>query len=137
VAITDIDRNKTVNTSYYAGGRVNQITAQIATGTATVNQITKHLYDDAVNKSRPTSIIYPDSTDTTATGTNQIKVSYDRLGRTVTKKDQRGVLHTYVFDSAGRRIADQVTGLPTTVDSSVQRLAWTYDDQSRVATLSS
>ena len=68
-------------------------------------------------------MVYPDSTDvlsqnqttrvwtiTTDNG-DRVSTSHDRLGRVTTTTDQRGVEHTYVYDSAGRLAHDRVTDL--------------------------
>jgi len=73
------------------------------------------------------------------TGTDQVKTAYDRLGRTATTTDQRGVVHTYTFDTAGRLSADTATNLGSSniVDDSVLRIGTTYDDLGRVQTVTS
>ena len=48
------------------------------------------------------TVIAPDSSDTDSTGTDQVKTVYDRLGGEVSVTDQRGVVHTYTYDAAGR-----------------------------------
>ena len=65
--------------------------------------------------------------------------TYDRLGRTISTTDQRGVVHTYSFDTAGRVSADTVTSLGSTgiVDGTVCRIGTTYDDTGRVQTVTS
>jgi YD repeat-containing protein len=72
-------------------------------------------------------------------GADEVKTTYDRLGRKVTVTDQRGVVHTYTYDSAGRLASDAVTNttLPSGVDGSVRRIQWAYDDLSRVSTVTS
>jgi RHS repeat-associated protein len=72
-------------------------------------------------------------------GADEVKTTYDRLGRKVTVTDQRGVVHTYAYDTAGRLASDAVTNttLPSGVDGSVRRIEWTYDDLSRVSTVTS
>jgi YD repeat-containing protein len=93
------------------------------TGNGVENQDARYLYESVYNSGMVTNTIYPDSTDTDATGTDQVKTSYDRLGRSVTKTDQRGVQHTYSYDSAGRLLSDAVTVLPVGVDGATLTLA--------------
>ncbi len=98
-----------------------------------------------------TRAVYPDSTDvlsqdpttkvwtiTTDNG-DHVATSYDRMGRKTGTTDQRGVVHEYAFDSAGRPSADTVTSLGSTglVDGSVRRIGSTYDDLGRVQTVTS
>ncbi len=120
-------------------------------GSGVHDQATRYLYGSAVNTSWQTGAIYPDSTDvlsqdpttkvwtiTTDNG-DHVATSYDRLGRKTGTTDQRGVVHEYAFDSAGRPSADTVTSLGSTglVDGSVRRIGSTYDDLGRVQTVTS
>ena len=72
-------------------------------------------------------------------GADEVKTTYDRLGRPLTVTDQRGVEHTYTYDTAGRLQSDAVTALPEdgSVDDAVLRIEWAYDDLSRVSTVTS
>ncbi|MCY2926350.1 MAG: hypothetical protein NT031_13085 [Planctomycetota bacterium] len=63
-------------------------------------------------------------------------MTYDRLGRKLTTADQRGVEHTYSYDSAGRLEKDSVTTL-SGVDGSVQRIQFAYDALGRADTITS
>ena len=54
-------------------------------------------------------------------GADEVRTTYDRLGRTLTTTDQRGVVHTYSYDTAGRLASDAVTTLPSGVDGTVRR----------------
>jgi YD repeat-containing protein len=65
-------------------------------------------------------------------GEDHVSYTYDRLGRRLTATDQRAVVHTYEFDSAGRLSADKVTNCPSGVDSTVLRIQRTYDDVGRM-----
>ncbi len=72
-------------------------------------------------------------------GDDQVKTTYDRRGRTVTATDQRGVEHTFTFDSAGRLSDDTVTDLGSSgiVDDAVRAIVTTYDDIGRLETVTS
>ncbi|MCX5673920.1 MAG: autotransporter-associated beta strand repeat-containing protein [Planctomycetota bacterium] len=72
-------------------------------------------------------------------GQDEVLTTYDRLGRTVTVTDQRGVVHAYSYDTAGRLEADAVINetLPEGVDGSVRRIEWAYDDLGRVSLVTS
>ncbi|NLF07517.1 MAG: RHS repeat-associated core domain-containing protein, partial [Pirellulaceae bacterium] len=112
-------------------------------------QAPAYLYESAVNASWQTAVVYPDSTDTISqdgdgvwsitTGDDHTETTQDRLGRTVTATDQRGVEHTYTYDSAGRVAHDSVTSLGSSgvVDDAILRISTTYDDTGRVQTLTS
>jgi len=66
-------------------------------------------------------------------GTDQTKTEHDRLGRTTNTTDQRGVVHQFTFDLAGRLTADTATSLGSSgvVDGRVRRIGTTYDDLGR------
>ena len=70
---------------------------------------------------------------------DHVSTQYDRLGRTVSTTDQRGVVHTYTFDTAGRLSADTATSLGSLglVDGTVRRIGTTYDDVGRVQAVTS
>lgn len=153
VAETDTDQDVTVEYQYDSGGRLVTLTAYNAkgSGNGVQTQATKYLYASAINASWQTGAVYPDSTDvlsqdsttkvwtiTTDNG-DHVSTSYDRLGRKTSTTDQRGVVHEFTFDSAGRLAADTVTSLGSTglVDGSVRRIGRTYDDLDRVRTITS
>lgn len=136
---SETDTDQTVEFLFDDRGRLEE---QIAynpkgSGNGVEQQSTKYLYESPINGSFVTSEIYPDSSDTTSAGTDQVKHTYDRLGRTLTTVDQRGVEHTYTFDSAGRALADAVTVLPAGVDGTIRRIERAYDDMGRLKTLTS
>jgi RHS repeat-associated protein len=150
---TDTDCDSTVDYEYDSGGRLVTMTAYNAKGSSNgvQSQATKYLYQSQINASWQTAVVYPDSTDvlsqnqttsvwsiTTDNG-DHVSASYDRLGRTTTKTDQRGVEHTYVYDSAGRLAHDRVTDLGESaiVDDAILRISTSYDDVGRVQTVTS
>jgi RHS repeat-associated protein len=100
-------------------------------------QNTTHLYTSTVNASWVTDTIYPDSADTTAAGSDQVSCTYDRLGRKTSCMDQRGTIHGYGYDSAGRLSADTVTAPGLAVDATVRRIAYAYDSLSRIQLVTS
>jgi RHS repeat-associated protein len=100
-------------------------------------QDTKYLRESPINASWPTSIIYPDSTDATSAGSDQVKYAYDRLGRKITFSDQRGTAHGYMYDTAGRLLSDAATVLGTGTDGAVRRIEILYDDMGRRQLVSS
>ena len=119
------------------------------------DQVTKYLYDDSatsINHSWQTGVVYPDSTDSVvpstivdgawaiSSGTDHTATSYDQLGRKATATDQRGVVHSYDYDSAGRLSADTVTNLGDSgqnVDGAVRLIGTAYDHMGRVHTVTS
>jgi YD repeat-containing protein len=150
---TDTDKDVSVAYEYDSGARLVTMTAYNAKGSAggVQSQATRYLYTSAPNASWPTATVYPDSTDvlsqnsttkvwtiTTDNG-DHVSTSYDRLGRATGVTDQRGVVHAYSFDSAGRPSADTVADLGSTgvVDGSIRRIGTTYDDLGRVQRVTS
>jgi RHS repeat-associated protein len=150
---TDTDCDLTVDYQYDSGGRLVTLTAYNAkgSGNGVQEQATKYLYTSTINASWQTAAVYPDSADvlsqdsttkvwtiTTDNG-DHVSTSYDRLGRTTSTTDQRGVVREYTFDLAGRLAADTVTSLGASglVDGSVRRIGTTYDDLGRVQTITS
>ena len=129
---------------YLPGGRISKRIAYNpkGTGKGVESQVTTYLYNSTVDKSWNTETIYPDSSDTTNSGSDQVKRSYDRLGRLTQTTDQRGVVHTLIYDAAGRMSSDQASTIPTlaapyTIDTATRRLDYAYDDLSRLKTVSS
>jgi RHS repeat-associated protein len=136
---TESDTDQTTQYIYDTAGRLSKQRAldPKGSGNGVQNQDTTYLYESAISGSLVTNTIYPDSTDTTSSGTDQVKVTYDRLGRQLTMTDQRGVAHAYGYDSAGRMATDAVTNTPTGVDDSVLRIQRGYDDMGRLQLLTS
>jgi hypothetical protein len=66
------------------------------------NQVTTYLYEDPVDATHNTSQIYPDSTDTTSSRTNQIKLAYTVGGSLSQRIDQRGVVLSYAYTNRYR-----------------------------------
>jgi RHS repeat-associated protein len=143
----------TVAYEYDSGGRLVTMAAYNAkgSGNGVQSQATKYLYTSAVNASWQTAAVYPDTTDwlsqdsgtkvwtfTTDYG-DHVSTAYDRLGRTTGTTDQRGVVHEYTFDSAGRLSADTASDLGSSgdVDGGVRRIGTAYDDLGRVETVTS
>ena len=156
---TDTDQDITVDYQYDSSGRMVTMTTYNAKGddsnSGTVNvqvQKIKYLYTSAINASWQTAVVYADSTDvlsqdsttkvwaiTTDSG-DHMSTTYDRLGRTTSSTDQRGVVHQYSFDSAGRVSADTVSSLGLAgqnVDGTVRRIGTIYDDVGRTRTVTS
>jgi len=141
----------------YSAGRLVTLTATNAKGNDSdpenenvEAQATKYLYGSSVNASWQTVVVYPDSDDVLTQGVDgtwsfttdngdHVSTDYDRSGRVVGTTDQRGVVHEYVFDSAGRLEADTVdlTYAPASVDDSVLAIVTGYDDLGRVETVTS
>lgn len=129
---TDWDKDRTVEKSY-AGALLKEITVYNpkGAGVAPEAQRTRYLHMDPVNGGLITNVISADSTDLDESGTDQEKAEYDWLGSKTRFTDQRGVVHRYVYDSAGRQSSDDLLTVPSGVDGTVLRIGYTYDDQNR------
>jgi RHS repeat-associated protein len=144
--IGEVDTDRVAEWLYDAGGRLATLRAINTTTTALVNQETKSVYADPVDPERVTATIYPDSQTqltqidgawSVVFGADHVAKTFDRLGRVTFSRDQRGVEHAYVYDTAGRMVADVVTVLPANVDGRVRRLGYGFDDQGRPTTATS
>ena len=145
---TDTDEDVVVKYDYDSSGRLATMVAYDANGTSVTEEATKYLYGSPVNASWQTAVVYPDSTDTVAqdgngdwtitAGADHTSTTYDWLGQTTSTTDQRGVVHSYVYDSAGRVSYDTVTSFGSGgVDSAVQSIGTSYDDMGRVKEVTS
>ena len=80
-----------------------------ADGSLSDNQTTTYLFEDAVSASRKTSEIYPDSSDTTSSGTDQVKLAYNIDGSLATRTDQRGTVIDYTYNNRRQHDDDPQT----------------------------
>jgi RHS repeat-associated protein len=119
-------------------------------GEGVETQATKYLYASTINRSWQTAVVYPDSTDTLSqdqdtkvwtisSGSDHTSTDYDRLGRQISTTDQRGVVHEYTFDAAGRLSDDTAAELGSSgdVDGLIRSIHTSYDDVGRVQTVTS
>ena len=113
--------------------RIQQVVAMDPNGDGNLsdNQVTSYLYEDAVDANRRTNEIYPDSSDTTSSGTNQVKIAYNVDGSLNQRIDQRGVVIAYSYTNNRLPALEAVTTLPAGVDGTVQSIAHTYDSFNR------
>lgn len=136
---TDTDTDRTTQFVCDSSGRLSQMIAlnPKGSGHGVEQQVTRYLYESPFSGALVTSTIYPDSSDTDSTGSDQVKTTYDGLGRVLTLTDQRGVTHTYTYDAAGRLSLDAVTACPASVDGTILAIGRQYDDVGRLTTLTS
>ena len=110
----------------------------LGVGKGVQQQDTQYLYESSLSGSLQTDVLYPDSADTDSSGTDQVTFTYDQLGRKVTSTDQRGVVHQYAYDPAGRLASDTATSLgraDQNVDGTVRRVEYVYQDDGKVRTI--
>jgi len=111
----------------YTYDGLDNITSITAVNPTTSDQVTRFLYEDPYNARLLTSVIYPDSSDTTSAGTDQVKISYflDENIKTIT--DQNGTVRTFSYDPQRRLAAETITTLGAGVDGTVHKVARTYN----------
>ena len=114
-------------------GRLVTMTAEnVNDGAPTTDETTTYAYTDPYNGSLQTSETDP--------GQNPTLTTYNPLGRTLSTTDQRGVVHEYVYDPAGRVTLDMATSLGTDTApaaGAIRSIGTTYDDMGRVQTVTS
>ena len=153
VAETDTDRDITIEYQYDFAGRLATMTAYNpkGLGCGVQPQPTKYLYTSPIDASWQTAAVYPDSEDALSQNSvtkvwtivsdngDHVSTTYDRLGQVTSTTDQRGVVHIYVYNSAGQVAHDRVTSLGSSslVDNAILRISTTYDDIGRVALVTS
>ena len=130
----DSDKDVVVGNTYNGLDQTVNLTAYNAT---TGNQITRYLYEDAIDASLETSAIYPDSSDTNSNGADQVKTTYYRDGQENTITDQNGTVHTYAYDAQRRLTSDSATTLGTGINGSIRSIARTYDILGRLSHITS
>ena len=96
---SDKSKDKVTKAIYDGPNRLQKLVAMDsnADGSLSDNQVTTYLYEDTVSAGRKTNEIYPDSSDTTSAGTNQIKYAYNVDGSLSQRTDQRGTLLSYAY----------------------------------------
>ncbi|MCA9234861.1 MAG: RHS repeat-associated core domain-containing protein [Planctomycetales bacterium] len=127
------DENRETGWEYNGLGQVVTLSAYNSNSTV---QTTKYLYEDPHNASLVTETIYPDSSDTTSSGTDQVKRTYNLDGSIATVTDQRQVKHTYSYNSRRQLQLDSATGALGTLaslnldelDDSIQSIKREYND---------
>ncbi len=136
---TDKSKDRVTKTVYDGPSRLQQLVAMDANadGNLSDNQVTTYLYEDAVDASRKTNEIYPDSSDTTSSGTNQVKLAYNVDGSLSQKTDQRGTVIGYSYSNNRLPAVQSVNTLGTGVDGAVRSIARTYDNLNRVQNVTS
>ncbi|WP_146602845.1 hypothetical protein [Novipirellula aureliae] len=132
---SDKSKDTVVQTEYDGLSNTTKLTAY--NGSSVAAQETVYLFEDSVDASRLTSEIYPDSSDTTSSGSDQIKFAYHVDGTRATRTDQRGTVITYSYDALRRTQSNEVTTLGGSTDGSVRSITSGYDSLGRVSKITS
>ena len=121
--------NRETQFAYNADDRLVTLTAKNA---VTGDQITRYCYgttlsdSDLASNDLLRSTIYPDSSDIDPSGTDQVKLAYNRQGAIKLQTDQAGTVHALDYDKLGRLSHDRVTTFGTGVDQTVKRITRSY-----------
>ncbi|WP_157605111.1 HNH endonuclease [Schlesneria paludicola] len=136
---TDSSKDQVTKWIYDGPKRLKQLVAMDpnADGNLSDNQVTTYLYEDAVSADRTTNSIYPDSTDTTSSGSDQVKLAYNVDGSLNQRTDQRGAVIGYSYASTRLLSMQSVSTLGSGVDGSVRSIGHTYDSLRRIQKLTS
>ena len=126
------DNSKDRITKTEHNGFANTTTLIAYNGSSSIAQDTLYLYEDGVNASRNTNIIYPDSSDTTSSGADQIKVTYNVDGTISQRTDQLGTVVEYSYNNLRRPLSQKVTTLGGGTDGTVRSITLGYDTLGRV-----
>ncbi len=132
---TDDSKDRVFKLEYDGAGNRTKMIAYNGSGSS--SQDTVHLFEDAVSVSRSTNTIYPDSSDTASTGTNQLTIVYNVDGSPSQTTDQRGTVISFSFDELRRQQSQKVTSLGGSTDGTVRSITKGYDSLGRVAKLTS
>ena len=120
---TAADEDVETHFTYDGLGNIVTLTAVNPT---TGNQVTRYLYEDSVNAKLQTNTIYPDSSDTTSSGTDQVKTQYHLDGNVKQISDQNGSTRLFSYDFQRRLAADAVVTLGAGVDGLVRKIGRSY-----------
>lgn len=121
---TNDDEDRVIEREYNG---LDQVAKLIAMNAGTSDQETRYLYEDAVHANLATSVIYPDSTDTTSSQTDQVKYQFDFDGRVNERTDQVGNVMEFVYDALRRRQAEMVTTVGSGTLSDTLSITRGYD----------
>ncbi|MEZ6049199.1 MAG: RHS repeat-associated core domain-containing protein [Planctomycetaceae bacterium] len=135
-----VDKSKDRVVKYgYGGVRLESLIALDADGdgSLTDNQETKFLFEDAISAGRKTTLIFPDSSDTTSSGTDQLEYGYNIDGSLDQYTNQLGTVFDLTYNDRRQLELVDVTTLGTNVDGAVRSIKRTFDDQWRVEKVTS
>ncbi|MEZ6032037.1 MAG: RHS repeat-associated core domain-containing protein [Planctomycetaceae bacterium] len=132
---TDDSKDRVTKTEYDGLSSITKLIAY--NGSSSVAEDTLYLFEDSVDASRATNTIYPDSSETTSSGSDQIKVMYNADGTISQRTDQRGTVIAYSFDNLRRSQSQKVTTLGGSTDGMVRSITRGYDTLGRVAKITS
>lgn len=131
--------NRTTNFTYTLE---SQIATQTAVNSITGNQTTTYTYgvstttspaSDLTSNSLLATIDFPGSSG----GSDQVALTYNRLGQKKTTTDSRGTVHSLGYDKLGRLASDTVSTTGSGVDASILRIDRSYEVRGMLETVTS
>ncbi len=137
---TDSSEDRVTRITYDGLGNIIEHAALDPDGNGTTSdaQLTTYLYEDSHSASLVTNIIYPDSSDTTSLGTDQVKLEWDLDGSLKRKTDQRGVVIEGTYNNRRQQEFQKVTDLGSGgVDGHVRAVKREYDSLARLEKITS
>ncbi len=139
--VTDHSKDRVMQYKYDGLSNVTKLVALDSNGDGSTttgdDQKTLYLYEDSHRAGLVTNVIYPDSSDTDSSGTDQYKREYNLDGTLKKRADpvKSGETATVVefdYDDLRRMTKSRVTTVGTGVDSTVQSIVRTYDTAGRM-----
>ena len=135
---TDHSKDHVTNFVYNSLGQRTKLVVFDQNGDGTANnQVTTCLYEDPYHAALVTSTIYPDSTDTDSSGTDQVKIQYNLDGLPSQKTDQRGTVIQYTYNDRRQLQLEGVTTLGGSTNGYVRSIKRDYDSLARLTTVTS
>lgn len=131
---TNDEQDRVTTWTYNGLGQQVVLTAHNGSSSS---QATRYYYEDAVNASLLTHTVYPDSSSTPSSGSDLVTNTYNLDGSLSTMTDQRGVVHTYTYNTSLQLELDGATTIPSGVDDSVKSIRRTYDTKGRLTKITS
>jgi len=126
---------QTTSWTYTADGQTATLKA---TNSSTGDQTTTYTFGTTLSDSdiaRSDLLRYVDYPDSVS-GSDQVAMTYNRLGQMTTRTDQRGVVREFLFDKLGRLTDDHVTAIGT-ADTAIYKISRTYEVRGMVETITS
>ncbi len=128
--------------TYISYNGLNQITERAALdangdGSTSDEQITTRLYEDSHDAALVTSIIYPDSTDTDSSGSDQVKFEWNLDGSLERRTDQLETVIERTYNNRRQVEFQKVSTLASGVDGHVRSVKREYDSLARLEKVTS
>ena len=126
-------------TTQFAYTLDNQIVTLTAINATTGNQVTTYTYGTTLSESeiaRNDLLRYTDYPGSVS-GSDQVAMTYNRLGQAMTRTDQRGSVRAFTYDKLGRLLHDVVPIIGDDTDDAVLRISRTYEVRGMVVKITS